>query len=327
MLNNDLSRFCFVAAILWGITLPSHLFADLIAITGAGRGSPSILYKVDPVTGTAWEIGDTGLIDIKAIAVHPTTGVLFAHQNSPTTDAGNLYTLDFGRTFPATIGTTHLGETHISTSDLTFSSDGTLYGWLEFHETENLIDDLVTFSKTTGEFTLVSDSGQPTNQTGLAFDKTGKLHLKSGGASQTDGEPRLFEVSTSLGTATSGAAIIGGNPSNTLDFDENNVAYTVERRFERQPDMSQLYVGTFLQTIDISSGAVSDVAMIQTPGGGGFSPPISAIAFTSFSITAVPEPASLAWVMFASLVILGVISHSDRFEKLALFRQSKNRPN
>jgi hypothetical protein len=68
--------------------------ANLIAISEGGQGTASALYKVDPLTGAAGKIGDTGLNNIKGIAIHPLTGQRFAHRNNPGTDGGDLYTLD-----------------------------------------------------------------------------------------------------------------------------------------------------------------------------------------------------------------------------------------
>jgi PEP-CTERM motif len=84
-----------------------------------------------------------------------------------------------------------------------------------------------------------------------------------------------------------------------LDFDQNNVAYTVERKLELQPNNSLRYIGTFLQTIDITTGAVTEIGVIRTADGS--LPQISAIAFTSVQITAVPEPSSCLLLGLMSL--------------------------
>ena len=310
-------RFTNIGLILVLIlSISATVNADLIAISGAGQ-TDSILYKIDPTTGAATQLGDTGLNHFTGLAVHPTSGVLFGHRNLRFTDLGELYTLNIGTAFPTFIGTTG-----ISASDLTFADDGTLYGWMELHDGRfgMDVDDLVTFSQSTGVVTRVGEAGSDSNRSGLAFDSNGALHLKVGAVSQADGMPRMFTVNPATGVTTSGQALTG-NPTNTLDFDENDVAYSVERRF----DVSNAYLGTFLQTIDIQTGVVTDVARIQTSAN--ISPHISAIAFTSFEVSAVPEPSTYALFSCVMLGMIGVLGRREMARRQALFPLPQNRRN
>ena len=265
----------------------------MIAVTGVGSQT-SVLYELDAATGEVIrEIGDTGLTDIKAIAFHPITGVLFAHQNRPALDSGSLYTLDF-----ATAGPTLIGETHISVSSITFDRTGTMFGWLEFHDgTHDIeLDSLVTidqFADSSGQVGVTSRGPSPvnTNQSGLAFDRSGVLHLKSGSLDASGAGPsgpgQLYTLDPETGAATTGA-VLDPAPQNVLAFSDDNVAYTVSRTGV-SPE-NKRGTGSMLQTIDIPTGTVSTGDRIQLAGAD-----IAGVTSLAFTPTAaVPEPSTIA---------------------------------
>ena len=249
------------------------------------------LYEVEPSTGNVIRlIGDTGLVGIKAIAFHPTTGTLFAHQNRRGTDSGSLYTLDFATALP-----TLIGDTHISASSLTFDTSGNLFGWLEFHDGTHPfdLDTLVTIDQFADAsmqvgLTAVSASQVDTNQSGLAFDSQGVLHLKSGDLTASgmgaNGPGRLYTVDPQTGAVTIGAELDPA-PQNVLAFDHNDIAYTVSRRQGR----------SILQTINIADGSLADVGDIELAG-----TDIAGVTSVAFApVAVVPEPSSLAlWSIF-----------------------------
>lgn len=95
---------------------------------------------------------------------------------------------------------------------------------------------------------------------------------------------------------------------NSLDFDENNQAFRVDRRLD----------GVFLQTIDMQTGQVTDV--------GDMGPvTVTGIAFDP-SVTAVPEPSSIA---FMTTVTIGLIARRRKLRWLRSphYRDPKNPPN
>ncbi|MGB7329447.1 MAG: PEP-CTERM sorting domain-containing protein [Rubripirellula sp.] len=259
--------------------------AELIAVTsGPQVNFNSALYRLDIATGTATKIGETGLKHVTGIAVQPTTGLLFAHRHDRSTGVGELYRLDLQTAAPTLIGTTG-----IQVPDITFGPDGKLYGWMElgsanFFNTD--VDDLVTFDLNTGAVTRVSDSGIFTNQTGLAFSPSGSLFLKSGDIDgskpQADRVGHLYQINPLTGVGTSVIAL-DANPHNALEFDASGQAYTLSRGD----------TGTMLQSIDFTTGHVTDLNVFDVEG-------ITAIAF----VTAVPEPSSLVLMSTVSVGLL-----------------------
>ncbi|WP_186776485.1 PEP-CTERM sorting domain-containing protein [Rubripirellula reticaptiva] len=268
----------------------SEVTAELIAVTGGPQVDyNSALYRLDIATGTATKIGETGLKHVTGIAVEPTTGLLFAHRNDDITGVGELYRLDLQTASPTLIGTTG-----VRVPDISFGPDGNLYGWMEFGS-ENFfkeeVDDLVTFDLNNGSVTRVGESGIFTNQTGLAFAPNGSLFLKSGDIDaskpQADRVGHLYQIDPVTGVGTSIIAL-DAQPHNGLDFDASGQAYTFSRGNS----------GTLLQTIDFTTGHVTDLDVFDVQG-------ITAIAF----VTAVPEPSSLILI---STVSVGLVMFRRR---------------
>lgn len=266
---------------------PSH--AAMVAISGVGAET-SVLYELDPATGNVLRvIGDTGLTNIKAIAFNPVNGLLFAHRNEPALDAGSLYVLDFSTAAPS-----YIGDTHISTSSITFDDQGTLFGWLEFHDGTHPIelDTLVTidqFADATMQVGVTARGPSPvnTNQSGLAFDSRGVLHLKSGNLNASGAGPsgpgQLYTLDPQTGAATVGAQLDPA-PQNVLAFDHNDIAYTISRT--GTTPSNKRGTGSILQTIDIATGSLSAGNAIRQNGVD--IPGITSVAFTP--VTAIPEP-------------------------------------
>jgi hypothetical protein len=131
----------------WAQSPPQALFgAD-----GAG-GNPSNLYILSPTTGAIVStVGPIGFA-VTGLAVHPTTGVLYGSTgNKSPTAPGTLITIDKTTGQGTVVGA--FGIAAQTMADLTFTSDGTLYGWLVPS------DDLYTIDVTTGQATIVGDSG------------------------------------------------------------------------------------------------------------------------------------------------------------------------
>jgi Ca2+-binding RTX toxin-like protein len=137
---------------------------ELYASDGAG-GNPGTLYKVDSATGAKTEtIGDIGF-GVTGLAFDPITGILYGSTSSedvnepgslirinPSTGAGTLI---------GAPGTTIITGCDTGTADLTFTTDGQLWGWTECS------DDLVQIDKATGVGTTV---GTGTGSSGSGLD-------------------------------------------------------------------------------------------------------------------------------------------------------------
>src|SRR4029077_3236867 len=104
-------------------------------------------------------------------------------------------------------------------ADITFASDGTLYGWSEPN-----CDSLFTIDKSSGAATLVGTSGLSTTGSGTAANSTDTIYL----AGEFDNGP-LYTIDRFTGEPTQVATLTGtaGNPVAALSFDSNDVLYGV----------------------------------------------------------------------------------------------------
>lgn len=127
---------------------------------------PSNLYKVDPATGAATPVGNTGYA-ITGLAQDPTTGILYAVStgNSPIAPL-TLLTLNPTNGAPTVVGP--LGK---QITDLSFNSAGLLYGWAE------PTDELASINKATGAATIVGPNTLSTFGGAVSFDRNDTLWL------------------------------------------------------------------------------------------------------------------------------------------------------
>lgn len=269
--------FCLVG-FLWLIAGVATAKAEILyGITGAGNSS-SILYRIDPATGSAELVGPTGFSHVTALSFDPVTGVLYGHQSDiPGSGAANLITIDSTTGLGALVGST--GQ---QISDMTFSATGVLYGWSQGPQGQAL-DDLYTIDTSTGLATGVGDSGVGTLQTGLAFDRNGTLWMKTSND--------LYTVDPITGKAVFDQTLtFSSSLNNVLAFDEQNVPYSISRRNG----------SSYLERIDLDSGTVTEVGSI-TVGGVGVAG-ISALAFQPAAM-AVPAPASLTLLSIGAVLL------------------------
>ena len=136
-----------VALTVWTLTVSpawaqSPRLRILFGADGAG-GNPSNLYILSPTTGAiVSNVGPIGFA-VTGLAVHPTTGVLYGPTgNQSPTAPGTLITIDKATGQGTVVGA--FGIASQTMADLTFTRDGTLYGWLVPG------DDLHTIDVTTG---------------------------------------------------------------------------------------------------------------------------------------------------------------------------------
>lgn len=203
----------------------------LYGVTGAS-GSASSLYQIDATTGAATLIGATGFTHVVSIDIHPVTGVIYGISNSfGGTNA--LITIDAttgAGTFVANVG----GD---NWPDITFDSRGTLYSWSEASP-----DRLNTIDLTTGATTEIGPNGLNTYQFGLGADSADTIYAKNG-----DGN--VYTIDKTTGAATFVVSLGSGGLDNALAFDENDVAFTLDR-FGSE---------TSLLTLDLMTGAVTTI--------------------------------------------------------------------
>jgi hypothetical protein len=161
------------------------------------------LLSIDRSTGVGTVVGSTGVFPVPALAVDPTTGIMYAGQGA---GSPNIYTVN-----PATGAATLVGDTGLGVAavgGLDFRSDGTLFAAV------NIVGDggtgsetLATINKATGVATVIGAFGTE-GMEGIAFDAAGRLwgstSARGGGAST----PALYRIDPATGAATLVAPIL-----------------------------------------------------------------------------------------------------------------------
>ena len=235
----------------------------LYGANGAAGNASTNLFTIDPTSGAATTIGPIGFA-VTGLAFNPLTGTLYGSTgNQSPASPGSLITIN-----PSTGAGTLVGPFGLpgqTMADLTFTSNGTLFGWLE-----PTGDDLYTINLATGAGTLVADSGLNTSGSGIAANTSNTLFFAGSGSS---GALRTIDSVTGQPTtvATLSGSPVAGNVS-ALAFDGSNTLFgTILPNFGAP---------AYLVTINTATGAITTKG--QTSNN------MDAIAFQ-----ATPEPGSL----------------------------------
>jgi hypothetical protein len=157
-----------------------------------GMNLTTDLYVIDPATGAVTSVGPAG-VGLTGLAFSPIDNTLYGVDTTGNSGDGlrRLVRID-----PATGVATVIGLLNAVVADITFTPDGTLYGWAEAYA--GGIDALVTIDLTTGAASLVGDDSISTRGTGLAYDPAGDRLLLAGDESQGD----LYEIDRTTGEGT-----------------------------------------------------------------------------------------------------------------------------
>lgn len=176
------------SATLYGISLNGFISTD---------PGPSSLYSIDPTTGFGTLIGTDLGHAVNAIAVDPTSGILYGSTTSWSGPFNGLLQIDPITGTAIEIG--EFGDNFTSIVGLSIDSNGNLFAW---HEPDE--DDPVAINIVTGAATTVGESAIGIDTAGhvLAFDSSDTLTLVNN-----------FDV-FDINTATGEAAF-----SSTLSFD------------------------------------------------------------------------------------------------------------
>ncbi len=217
---------------------------DLIGSTSGGMGfNPSALYSVDRTTGSVTPIGMIGFNRVGAMDVHPMTGVVYAAAQRASDNVAVLITIDQTTGVGTEIGLTGIDG---AISDLSFHSDGTLYG----HFATMALHSLYTFNTGTGLATLVGFTGLGGAGNGLTFDATNSLYVT---ASST-----LYTLSPTTGIATL---------QGSLTFSDATCAI---KAVDRDPVSGTFFAvlgcatGEVLATLDIATRTVTSIGATAT---------------------------------------------------------------
>jgi Ca2+-binding RTX toxin-like protein len=159
--------------VVWaGPASPQVSSPVLFGADGAGGNPLTTLYTVNPATGAKDQtIGPIGY-SVTGLAVDPTTGTLYGSTASQDpNDPGALIRIDKGTGQGTLIGqiVEDCGDT--GTLDITFTTDGQLWGITECsHPTSGEPDGFININKATGEGTFVGDGLSSMGGGGIAAD-------------------------------------------------------------------------------------------------------------------------------------------------------------
>ncbi|HEV8438120.1 MAG TPA: hypothetical protein VGT40_08500 [Methylomirabilota bacterium] len=257
------------------LVAPPALAETLYGSDGA-QGHLSNLYILDPATGAVLStVGAIGFA-VTGLAVHPATGVLYGSTSNQSPVApGSLVRIDKTTGAGTLIGSFSVATTNNTMSDLTFTRDGTLYGWASSS------GDLYTIDLATGKATQVSDSsvgGQIGS--GLAADASDTLYL----AIETDdGELLILDRGTGLPV---GQVNLDGTTDEAipaLAFNAAGTLFGVRLHNFPPPNPSELAT---LITINKTTGHITEIGPTVTR--------LDAIAFDSGVVC--PGPAGVPMV-------------------------------
>jgi uncharacterized protein YhjY with autotransporter beta-barrel domain len=219
-----------------------ELHARDILFGAIGGGTLSDLFILNPSNGSVVaDLGPTGF-SITGLRFDPTTGILYGSTANIGPSRGSLITLN-----PMTGTGTLVGSYGIpnhTMADITFTKNGTLYGWAEPQR-----DDLHVINKATGAATDVGDAGISTFGSGLAANSKDVLYYTGSGGT---GPLRTIDKATGLPTtvATLSGAPLGNRPIDALAFNATDVLYGVQGSFGGT---------THLITINTVTGVITDL--------------------------------------------------------------------
>ena len=258
--------------------------------TVAANQPTSSLYILNPTTGAvASTVGPIGFA-VTGLAIHPTTGILYGSvSNNSANSPGSLITINKTTGQGTLVGSYGIGGQTMA--DLTFTSDGTLYGWLEAGT-----DALFTINLTTGAATLVGDPGLSTFGSGLAAGPGDVLYYAGDG-----GNGPLRTVNRTTGAVTTIATLSNspapqGESIAALAFNGGTL-YGVHLNTGVTPRVSTLI------TINTATGVINSIGVSVSA--------LDAIVFDGSappppSTQLQPVPASTPWTLAALALLLAM---------------------
>jgi hypothetical protein len=232
------------------------------AVGSNGKGGN--LYMIDPGTAAMTVVGPIvnasgGLpIAVTGLAFHPLNGKLYGVTSGSGQGGGNNSVLKSLVTIDPTTGVaTVIGSLgSLSASDISFRSDGTLFGYQAGGQGGGSRS-MLTINLTTGAATAVGTTGYTgTAGGGLAFGPSGILYLSAIGGNAT-----LDSLNTTTGAIIPGgptmfgAPVTGGGVMNSMKFNAAGILYAINS------DQNVVTTTNYLVTInpDPGSGTVAPV--------------------------------------------------------------------
>jgi uncharacterized protein YhjY with autotransporter beta-barrel domain len=224
-----------------------ELQARDILFSAIGGGTLSDLFILNPSNGSVvTDLGPTGF-SITGLRFDPTSGILYGSTARRTAPAhtGSLITINPITGAGALVGS--FGVPNHTAADIAFTSNGTLYGWMEPSH-----DSLYTINKATGMATLVGPSGLSTFGSGLAANSQDVLYYTGNGP---HGPLRIIDKNTGLPTtvATLSGAPLPNAAVNALAFDSHDALYALNAGDHGAGSPSHLVI------INTTTGVITDL--------------------------------------------------------------------
>ncbi|MEY2539870.1 MAG: hypothetical protein QOG67_3610 [Verrucomicrobiota bacterium] len=231
----------------------------MYAATGS-NGVAGNLYTINPSTAASSLVGPiintsgSGAIGLTGLDFDPLDGTLYGITANSTSANGNTVAKSLVTIDPATALATVIGSLGVANTDISFRSDGTLFGF-QSNETAGSIHSMTKINLGTGVSTVLGSSGlASTNGGGLAFDEGGTLYLSATGSSGT-----LDTLNPSKGTRTVGGSMTGAPIAGSI----NAMAANGETLFGVDSDGSISRNSVHLVTISRGASAtVTDIGLL-----------------------------------------------------------------
>jgi hypothetical protein len=167
-----MARLIVLALLACLVLVPAAWAGEILYAADGGGGHLANLYVMDPTTGAiVLTVGPIGFA-VTGLAIDPVTGVLYGSTGQHSPNAPNsLIRIDRTTGQGTLVGSYGIGNQTMA--DLTFTSDGALYGWLQPADSC-----LHTINQTTGQATPVGACSRVgTFGSGLAADASNTIYL------------------------------------------------------------------------------------------------------------------------------------------------------
>jgi hypothetical protein len=232
---------------------------EVIYIASGSGGIAGNLYTVDPTTAVTTLVGPItnasggGAIGITGLAFHPLNGKLYGITSNAT--SGNTVQRSLVTINTTTAVATVIGGLGFPNSDISFRSDGTLYGY-EAGGNTPAARSMTTINLTTGAATRVGTAfaSSVTFGGGLAFSPSGTLYLSASGSAGS-----LDTLDPSTGARTSGPPTTGApfpdGAFTAMACSANGTLFAINQSSDSDPPDFNNY----LVTIEPIAGGVTQV--------------------------------------------------------------------
>jgi|GEM_PF-2688487 len=232
---------------------------EVLYVASGSGGIAGSLYRVDPATAVTTLIGPItnasagGAIGLTGLAFNPVNGKLYGITgNKVPPSGGNTVQSSLVTINTVTAVATVIGSLGFANSDISFRSDGTLYGFEAGGNTGGTRS-MTTINLTTGAATKVGTalpSGSLTFGGGLAFSPSGTLYLSATGL---QGSLDTLDPTTgarSPATPMSGAPFQTG-VLNAMDFNANGTLFAINQSSSTNDN--------YLVMINLVNGVVTQI--------------------------------------------------------------------